>query len=385
MTEPAHSALGASGAERWMNCPGSVALLKRLRIEVETEEADYQALGTHAHEALAHCTEQGVEAWEAIGQPFHGIKLEPDIAEAIQVELDERAALIRLLGEAGTYGVEYRISDPAVHEKFFGTVDFWWRDGTRGGVRDYKNGMLLVEVEHNPQVLYYAYGLLRSPYFDGVEELELVICQPRAFHPGGPVRRWTCSRWFIENWAETELKPAMAAADLEGSLQAGEWCRFCPAKLVCPLVTGVFGAMATASISDQVTTSDEELARQMLLVPPAEAYIKALKLETFARMLKGRLLDGQKLVQKKADRVWKKEAGEILRARFGADALTEPELKSPAQIDKLPGGKEFAKEWAYKPDTGLTMAKIDDPRTEVRVRPGSETFAEALKNLEKTA
>lgn len=30
---PAHSPLGASSAERWMNCPGSVALLKDLKME----------------------------------------------------------------------------------------------------------------------------------------------------------------------------------------------------------------------------------------------------------------------------------------------------------------------------------------------------------------
>ena len=44
MEQPAHSPLGASSAERWMNCPGSTALIKVLTLP-ETDEPDYRANG----------------------------------------------------------------------------------------------------------------------------------------------------------------------------------------------------------------------------------------------------------------------------------------------------------------------------------------------------
>src|SRR5580765_4761035 len=61
---PAHSPLGASGAERWMNCPGSVSLLKLVSPGVESDEPEYRTHGTAAHQLLAHCLTEKLDAWE---------------------------------------------------------------------------------------------------------------------------------------------------------------------------------------------------------------------------------------------------------------------------------------------------------------------------------
>ena len=47
-----HSPLGASGAERWMECPGSTALLSQLDLG-ETDDPDYRVDGTTAHAGAA--------------------------------------------------------------------------------------------------------------------------------------------------------------------------------------------------------------------------------------------------------------------------------------------------------------------------------------------
>jgi hypothetical protein len=57
---------------------------------------------------------------------------------------------------------------------------------------------------------------------------------------------------------------------------------------------------------------------------------------------------------------------------FGMDAYTVPKVKSPAQIEKMEGGNEFASKWAYSPDKGLTLAPESDKRLEVR--PNVERF-----------
>ncbi len=53
----------------------------------------------------------------------------------------------------------------------------------------------------------------------------------------------------------------------------------------------------------------------------------------------------------------------------GPAAYTKPALISPAEAEKLPGGKDLIREYAYKPDSGLTCAPIEDKRTAVDVKP----------------
>jgi hypothetical protein len=47
---------------------------------------------------------------------------------------------------------------------------------------------------------------------------------------------------------------------------------------------------------------------------------------------------------------------------IGANAYEKPTMRSPAQMEDLPGGKAMASLFAFKPDTGLTLAAEDDTR-----------------------
>ena len=58
-----------------------------------------------------------------------------------------------------------------------------------------------------------------------------------------------------------------------------------------------------------------------------------------------------------------------LAAKLGEAAYTKPTLISPAEAEKLPGGKDLVREYAFKPDNGLTGAPIDDRRQAVDVKP----------------
>ena len=95
MTPTGHSPLGFSGAERYMNCPGSVALIASLPPEAGEGDPEYRARGTAAHAAAAWCLREGRDAWEASGQAWEGVKLDADDLEAIQVYLDDACARIK--------------------------------------------------------------------------------------------------------------------------------------------------------------------------------------------------------------------------------------------------------------------------------------------------
>lgn len=377
MERPTHSPLGASGAERWMNCSGSVALLKTLEL-LESDEPDYRTLGTAAHLVAGLCLENGLDAWEEVGNPYNGHVVEINMADAVQVYLD---TVRPLMTQASKVMIEYGISHPA-HPLFYGTVDAAMIIEDLLDVTDYKHGEgIIVEVEHNPQVMYYAYGILLE--HPEVRRVRLRIVQPRGFHPEGPVREWTVSAEDICHWAETELIPAMNRAEMDDALNAGPWCRFCPAKLVCPLMTSLFGAACTSNPKNVVNLSDDSLGRSYQYAQAVKFYLKAMEEETYRRLNLGQTVPGTKLVPKKANRVWKAGADTLFKQHFGSEATTDPEIKSPAEMEKLGGkAKALVHEWAYTPQTGLTVALDTDKRPGVKILTTQEVFGATVAALE---
>ena len=386
-----HSPLGASGAERWMNCAGSVALIKQLALP-ESDEVDYRDEGTAAHDLAAECLQTGVDAWEFAGTKREkGIEATPEMVENVQEYVDFCRAFMtdREGRQVGKTFIERRVHQPEFHKDFYGTVDFAalaFEEEVGGivlDVNDFKYGIgVVVEVEWNPQTMYYAYGILID--HPEVVKVRMRICQPRAFHPDGSVREFEIDADTLRRWATGTLRPAMVRTETETDFDAGSWCRFCPAKLVCPVLTSLFKAACTADPKKVVEEDNAALGRAYQYIAPVKSYLKALEDEAFRRRSLGQDVPGTKLVHKKANRVFKPGAIEVLTEQLGPEAvLSAPTAKSPAQIEAL-GAKEKAlvREWAYTPESGLTLALDSDKRAEVIVRTGTDTFGDAVNNLE---
>lgn len=382
---PTHSRLGASGAERWMKCPGSVTLLQYLGLD-ESDEPDYRREGTAMHEAAAFCLTEGLDAWEVVGDTFNDTVMTPALTDPIQIYLD----FVRGLTLTERH-VEYAISSP-VHPLFYGTADFagLYQPTLAGDhqyvhIVDLKGGEgIMVEIEGNVQVRYYAFG-----YIDGIEraggftfasdaKVHLTIVQPRGFHMDGPVRTWATTVGEIKAWVHGTLVPAMLATEFDDSLDAGEHCRFCPAKLVCPLMTALVGAAAKANPKHIPNLSDEQLGESYRLGAAIKFYLKAQEEEVMRRLMRAAPISAAKLVKKKSNRVFKEGAVTLAVARFGDDAWTEREVKSPAQMEKIAGAKEWVHQFSYSPDTGLTVALADDPRKAVPVSKPAERFSAVI-------
>lgn len=387
MTErPAHSPLGASSAERWMECPGSVGLLRRNLSLAESDEPDYRAEGTAAHSALERCLREKTDAWEIVGwKTPNGREVTVEMADAIQVFLDT------VRGPAYTEEwIEHSLDNPDFHPLFYGTLD-------QGGLRldfdeisnevwtldinDFKYGQgVIVEVWHNPQVMYYAFGKLAQLWLRGIypDLVRLRIIQPRGFHPEGPVRTWVVDADVIKKWAENELKPAMLRTATDTALNPGPHCRFCPAKLVCPVMVALFEAAVGADPKRVVDLTDPGLDAQYPMVEAVKHYLKALEAETYNRLLHGKEFTHSKLVHKKANRVWKPGAEDVLKLHT-KEIYTAPEMKSPAEVEKLGGDiKKLVHEYAFTPESGLTVATTSDKRVAVKVPKAAETFAAFL-------
>lgn len=417
-TRPAHSRLGASGAERWMNCPGSSALIAAAEMPV-TDEPDFQREGIAGHEAAAECLLRDIDAWEIVGETFHNTEIDGDMAEAIQVYLDAvRPCIDRENGfHRQQFFVEAKLAAPDVHEQMFGTTDFGAivPEGRHNvsacnplghaflDVTDLKMGKgIVVEPNDNPQLKYYAFMLIHT-YLDDLDDgfpVRLRIVQPRAYHNEGPIREWWTTVGEIKAWVVRDLLPAMNSTD--DALDAGAWCRFCPAKLTCPLLTGLFKAAASYDPKAVVDAGDQALGLNYGKIAAVKFYLKALEDETFRRLQLRRDIPGAKLVNKKADRIFRPtvtvqvegkdvevDTAEYIKKTFGAKAYKPLEIMTPAQLERIehPDAKNFVKGHAYIPVTGLTVAPADDKRIAVKMpsleeRVGADTLANLMQEAD---
>jgi len=248
----------------------------------------------------------------------------------------------------------------------FGSADLIGRIGNRAVVLDWKFGDGIdVPVEENPQAMFYAAAAMRTRAvwwaFQGVDEIECVIVQPTA---RTPVKRWLTTPARIRAF-EVELFGAVKAAlGPEPAMVAGEHCRWCPAKPVCPLLTG----SAERALQMQIKAMDAPLIGQMLgQADLLEQWIADLRALAFQILQEGGVVPGYKLVPKRATRQWvDAEKARVALEGLGlqSEELTETKLLSPAQMEKV-----LKKRKLPMPDdlivavsSGDTLATEDDPR-----------------------
>ena len=184
-----HSNRGASGAHRWMPCPGSVNAEK----DYPRDTNKYAAQGTAAHELAEKCLRVGQDAKKFMGKKIkvEGMTFEVDgeMARGVQLYLDV-VREDRNYMKTNKIHIETKVDLTKVHPGLFGTNDAALCNKTKLNIYDFKYGRGVVQAEDNVQLLYYALGtLLDIDPQKKVEEIEMVIVQPRV---ADPVKRWDC-------------------------------------------------------------------------------------------------------------------------------------------------------------------------------------------------
>ncbi|HCA53839.1 MAG TPA: hypothetical protein DEP24_14010 [Mycobacterium sp.] len=363
----AHSPLGASSAKRFLECPASVGL----GWGVVDDESDHASLGTAAHSIGEYCLNVGLDAWECIGKTTVGnTPVDKDMADAVQVYLDFVRSNFPNQNQGNTW-VERRFHCPSLHELFYGTSDFAHLNERHGVLHivDYKHGAgIVVEATDNPQLMYYACGMLEDlMIWDHVETVVLWIAQPRGFHFDGPIRRFEISVADLQVWLWDELLPGMDRALASHDTKSGEHCRFCPARFrACPQIKSdleeLEKLMTDMSKRTAPEWTNEELGRFASLFDIAKVANKAHDSVIFERLQAGQVVQGKKLAAARTNREWKPEVEDEAKKVFGDRAYTDPELKSPAEIEKLAKGKDFTARWAFKPEGKLTVVSTTDAR-----------------------
>jgi hypothetical protein len=374
--EGRHSTLGASSAYRWLACPGSIALAAKLALagHLLNKTNPAAAEGTAAHTVLAACLEDGSDAHELKGTHMvvagYEFVVDDEMVEGVQATLDfvrEKTQEYKDWGCDVKVYVEKGLSsifDPDA----YGTSDIIIHVvGERMLVIDFKYGRGVTVEPTSEQNAYYGYLSVENyvGFGEDIKVVESWIAQPRIPHPQGIFRRHVTNVKELTDWWMNTVLPGMEATRKEGAdLVIGDHCRFCPAKSHCPALKGE--AFNFSADIDPSHLTNSELGELLEKAGVIRRYLEGLESEAFKRSMRGDQVPGYKLVRKKANRVWKEGAEYVLKRLFGDDAYTDPKLKTPPQLEKIEGGKEIVSEWAYKPDSGLTLAPISDKRDAVR-------------------
>ena len=370
-----HSPRGASSAERWLNCQGSVALIDAVKVKphyFEDDDPDWRRDGIEAHELAADCLNTDTDAWE--GDEAKYPTLTAEMMKAVQVHIDY------VRSRSGWKFAELKMHRPEFHDLMYGTTDVAVLDPDNLEIIDYKHGVgIVVEVEENPQMMYYAFMVIDElgKAWANDAPITLTIVQPRVSWRD-PIRSWTTTVGFIRAWAIETLLPVMSQAYADGFLSPGEHCRFCPAKLLCPAMLSIGAGVAKLTVDEIKAMSDPVLSDLLHKAPLIRMLLKELNAEAYRRMVlaKGKL-PGWKVVAAIVDRIWKPEAP--VAAKYG---YQPPKLKSPAMVE-AEGGKEFVAEWAFKPDGGFNIVPENDRRKAIPMDGGVEKWQKVVDNLKK--
>ena len=356
MTNLAHSPLGPSSAERWINCPASVRMTEHV-VEVPSR---YAAEGTTAHWLAQKCFSEGIRPETQLGEKatFDGFEIEVDqeMVEGVIAFLDHMNDL-----PPGIDFNESRVHYETWVKGGFGTLDRARVSGDTVYLRDLKYGKgVMVFAKDNAQLKLYAAGFIEDYgwMFPEVTKFNLGIVQPRLDH----IDEWEISLDDLLAWLKDVVVPGAKLTEASMSpLKAGKHCQFCKIRSTCmvranSIFTELVGDFDHIDIAieqakevkgpteakDPFLTNDQ-IGRALAALPNIKAWCKDLESYAMRELQQGHDVGGWYMAEGRSNRTWGVDESTLLReAResgiFDPKVLYEdPKLKTPPALEKVIG------------------------------------------------
>lgn len=394
MTDVQHAFCAPSDYEGWSNCPGKPALEE---FEPDNSSAD-SIFGSQAHE-WAHTT---ISRLQGLAAPAADIEQEindlmaavpADMAAGVRLYVEavlNRADHYRKAGAQVLLLVEQRLDISVItgEDGARGTADVvllaQFEDHSRLDVWDLKFGVgVVVPVENNGQIQIYALAaLIKYQLLHNFTEINLVIHQPRVKETPS---EWRITPEALYVFGQRATEAAHLALSLRGEASAlshlmpgDKQCRFCRVRYRCPALQEmihkeVYGdfqkiddpKIVPVSVADKALfLSQEEIAallsRAMKRIPLILDWCKQVRSMVDKELLAGRSVPDFMLAEgRKGDRRFTNQAVVefiLQEANYTPNEThTQPELKSPAQLEKIlkrddPETWELLGEWIKQDD-----------------------------------
>ena len=337
MAPRTHAILSASSAHRWLNCSPSA----RLEQDFADRETEAAAEGTAAHALAEHKlrralklqTKKPISTYDSDEMDGHTDGYVQYVLETL-AEAKKRCPDAILL-------IEQRLDFSCWVPDGFGTGDALIVADDELHIIDLKYGQgIVVEAEHNPQMMLYALGALNI--FDGLYDIRTVsmtIYQPRRAN----VSTFTLTRQELLDWAETVLVPTAELAYAgDGEYHCGEWCQFCKAKADCRERARANMELARYEFRQPPLLTDEEVEEILGKLDSLMDWASDIKDYALQAAISGKHWCGYKLVEGRANRRYTDENAVVAAVKAaGYDPYDEPKLLGVTAMTTLLGRKQF--------------------------------------------
>jgi hypothetical protein len=384
----AHAVLGASSAQRWLNCPPSA----QLTADLPDTAGQAAAEGTLAHaiSELKLRKALGLISPQAFGKAAKKLRADPLYAAEMEHATDGYVDLVNEIAlglpTAPYIALEQRVEFSRWVPEGFGTADcIIIGDGVLH-VIDFKYGKgVPVPAEGNPQIMLYALGAyLRYQFIYDIQRVRMTIFQPRN---GGRSDAEDRPIADLLEWAEGYVAPRAAlAAEGKGDFAVGAWCRFCKVRSTCQArsdynleLEGFQKALPPLITDDKVG----EILRRAL---DLKSWVSDLEEYALSALLAGKKIAGWKAVEGRAVRAWTDQEKAFAAAKdAGIDEaiLYKRVPVTLAALEKDIGKKAFAPLAPYVtvPPGKPALAQESDRRPAIANRPtAQEDFGDAPIN-----
>lgn len=371
-----HAILSASSSHRWLSCTPSA----RLELEFEDQTSEAAKEGTAAHELCEYKLKRALKKRaERPVSEYDSEEMENCTDDYVSYVIEKLEAAKQFCNDPIVL-IEQHLDFSCYVPEGFGTGDCIIVSDDHLHIIDFKYGMgVLVEAEHNPQMMLYALGALGiyDSLYD-IEKVSMTIFQPRRDN----VSTWEISRRDLVSWAETELKTKAALAFAgEGEYVPGEWCRFCKASIRCRARAEENLKLAGKEFILPPILSDEEVEEVLGKLPDLIKWANELSAyATDAAINHGKKWNGFKLVEGRSNRKYKDEELVAEAAKKeGYKDIYRYSLIPLTEMQKLMGKTKFEEilgDLIYKPPGKLSLVPISDKRPEVNVTDAKDEFNE---------
>lgn len=409
------SIVGGSTVDRLMNCPGSFQLIQRIpdQVTIPSEYANYGSAMHAVMDRLAGMFADGLPpdeapliaaAHELLGEFFFDRALE-------QHHLDDSIipAIITLYDLTENHGGGFFVVANELRVKFpsipgaFGTSDLVlankkcilmidWKFGQGVAVKaTYKDS----EGERvNPQLMFYFAGAMETlpaKIFTG-KKFIVAIIQPRTDEPlTHTVITRTEVNMFVED-VDTAIIKALAK---NPELNAGDHCRWCPARPFCPLHTqALFELTELGPAPARPVPADGDsgeygvfLSKAKYLADMAAEYKRQVDEQIHSYLEAGGTVPGWRLKLKTKLRQWIDPpvvALALTSLGFKDEDIWQEKLQTFSHVDKVAKrlGVKIPEDLRVAPATDeTTLAPTDDPSPVVDRKAAALELQTALKGL----
>jgi hypothetical protein len=238
-------------------------------------------------------------------------------------------------------------------------------------VFDFKTGFGVIDPVENWQLIIYTLLILKKLDRLGMINdfnfiVDLVIVQPRAYHPDGPIRSWSINYDQLMQYSKKLIEVCTEIDAGRYVSRVGSWCHYCRALHECKVAAVVAGkAMDASGEAMTFDLTPSQLSFELTHTEDALRILtqrfKALQEFVISQIQKGVTIPGWELSSGRGTLSWNKSVKEVINMAntIGINVKKPEAIVTPRQAETLGLDPAIVKHYTYTREGKLRLRKID--------------------------